>query len=307
MLGDSAAGETGYRSRRCRTAGFAYTSSLPVDLRAGIVELRRSRWAGGHVRDVDHGTSWWTRPSLRDEPLAYRNLVLMSDRRDLAAAKRRAEPNQREISPESRNFFAEFAPLSVYSEDIGGFAAEALLAVGLPPDLRARLVRAMWDEVRHSDLFLNLCEQVDVDVSGVDTAPVESLLSLLDTPTGPLDFAVLHAELEALALDLFQLIVAADPNTRIGDTFRTVAADEATHVALGFDVVEHLHDKGEQLDEEELVRVLDSALALSPLGNPDSLAPLSGQLGLPVGALVARLASRRDWRGARFRALLSAH
>ena len=247
--------------------------------------------------------SWWERPSLRGDPTAYRTVVRMAERRDQAAVRRRAESPDRVISPESREFFGAFAPLSVYSEDVGGFAAEALLSVGLPADLRARLVRAMWDEIRHSDL----CDALDVNVTQTDPSPVNKLLDLLDVPDTALQFAVLHTELEALALDFFHLVVAAEADSYIGDVYRTVAADEATHVALGFDAMAHLVDGGERLEPDILAHTLDCALTLSPLGNPGGLAALASTLDTSTRTLVKRLTARRDRRSARIRALLSQH
>lgn len=252
----------------------------------------------------EQSRSWWIRPELRADPAAYRELVSSAERRDGAARRRRISPAEGDVDARSREFFAGFAPLSVYTEDVGGFAAEALLSVGLPADLRARLVRAMWDEIRHSDLFFELCDTLDVDISRVDTSPVGALLEVLDGPAGPLEFAVMHTELEALALDFFQLAVAAQDGTPVGDVYRTVSADEATHVNLGMEIISHMASRGERIEADVLARTLDCAVSLSPLGHPGSLSPLAESLSLPVGVLVERLTTRRNRRGARMRALL---
>jgi hypothetical protein len=129
-------------------------------------------------------------------------------------------------------YVARLSSASVAAEDLGGRAAEALLSLHLEPRERAGLVRAMWDEVRHSALFGRLSTELNGTVPA-STPDGHPLLELLIGEAHPLTFLVLHVELEAIALDVFRVIAAHVQSERCAQLYRLVAQDEASHVRLG--------------------------------------------------------------------------
>lgn len=248
---------------------------------------------------------WWRRPDLRRPAAAYRQVVAGGQARD-RAARRRAPATDGAGTPEvMAHFFAGIAALSVHSEDVGGFAAEALLATGLPAELRAALIRAMWDEIRHSDMFLDLANDLGVDCDATDLAPIGRLLTTLDRATSPAEFAVVHTELEALALDVFRLVAQAVPGSRIRDTYAIVAIDEASHVRLGLDIVRHLGASGERIDADRIDELVLRAAEQTPQGDPGLLALLCRLLGLPLDPTSVALQQRRQRRREHFARLLA--
>lgn len=238
---------------------------------------------------------WWSRPALRADPAAYRRTVTGANARDGFALRERASASLLP-SVDLGDFFAQIAPLSIYSEDVGGYAAEALLAQGVPAPLRARLIRAMWDEIRHSDLFFELCTSFDVDLSTSDIAPVDYLVTVLDEAETSLEFALLHTELEAQALELFNLFGRCLPPSVARSTFRVVATDETTHVALGLEIVTHMHDKGLRIDPERCSQLFSAADSISVLKQPEALSPVASALGTSTSSLHQRLVQRQDLR-----------
>ena len=269
----------------------------------GVWDRRRSKghWpGGGGIRELGRQivqpapTRWWTAPGVQACAGVYGRLVETAKSRDRAAAG--ALRSQMVVSESSRDFFASVAPLSIYSEDVGGQAAEALLGIGLPAGLRGRVVRAMWDEVRHSDLFHQLSLDLEVSPTSGDKAPVALLMDTLEDAENALEFAIVHTELEALAQDVFMLCVRAESATRVGDVYQVIASDEATHVRLGFDIVRCIAARGMRVDRDRVRHLYSRASLLSPLGDPSMLTPLAERLSRSLASLTQDLTVRRDQR-----------
>lgn len=219
---------------------------------------------------------WWSRPNLASGSTGYRSVVGRASARD-AATGRISARGGRASSADLAKLFGGVARASIHTEDLGGFAAEALLSLGLPRDLRAGLVRAMWDEVRHSAAFENYAEAVGAPE--VNLVPVERLLDILDVGETDIEFAILHVELEALALDTFTVLKAALADTDIGRLYTVVAIDEASHVKLGAEIIDFLVGRGCTVDRARLSELLHAAAELSYVQHEAALVDLCGWIG----------------------------
>ena len=173
--------------------------------------------------------AWWTFPGKLDPNQTYRRLIDGARRRDRGTAQLLADRPDSSSSVQA-GYFGALARLSVHTEDIGGQAAEALLSLGLPPQLRAGVVRAMWDELRHAEIFLELADSLGAPAR--DLTPVEALIDTLQVPETELEFALVHTELEAAALDTFRLIAESLPESRVGLTYQAVSEGELVRDAL---------------------------------------------------------------------------
>lgn len=204
------------------------------------------------------------------------------------------------------DFLRLMTALSVRAEAIGGHAAEALLTIGLPYELRAGVVRAMWDEIRHAEAFLTLSQEFGTADLTELTGPAETLMATLRSAESPLEFAVLHTELEALALDTFEVLYNGLGATRLGALYRAVSIDEASHLALGWRIVEHLVAKGAVYDDKRVKDMLELATSQTVQGDVDSLRRLCDAVGadsVRVGPLLQR---KRRVRAERLHQLSSA-
>lgn len=132
---------------------------------------------------------------------------------------------------EIRRFFGPVLQLSAASEDLGGRTAERLLGGDLPRVLRARVVRAVWDEIRHSDVFERLTE--GTEFAGERESSV--LPHVVDAAESTLEVAIVHTELEALALNMFTLIARSTAARSLVSVYGAISKDEAAHVRLGGD------------------------------------------------------------------------
>lgn len=238
---------------------------------------------------------WWSRPSIEPYGRSMSDVVTRASHRD---ARTRDILDPRRPAPELQSeHMARLAYFSIYGEDVGGRAAEALLSVGLPPSLRASLVRAMWDEVRHAELFNTLSEHLDAPKD--DWSPVLGLLDILDSATTELEFAVIHTELEALALDTFRVITDWGGDSKIGRVYAVVANDEAAHVRLGRDIAQHLQVRGLSIERERLIEILDATPELSFASDDRAMQSLAASTAMPESRVRARLRGRMLKRHAR--------
>lgn len=242
-----------------------------------------------------HTGPWWRRPVIEPYTPTRSDVVARATQRD-ARALGPADPRGATQELQSE-YMAKLAHYSIYGEDIGGRAAEALLSIGLPADLRASLIRAMWDEIRHADLFHHLSQHLNA--SDDDWTPVLDLLDILDFAVNELEFAIIHTELEALALDAFRVITDWGGDSKIGRVYGTVATDEAAHVRLGRDITGHLQNKGLKIDRERLLKLLEATPRLSLASDDRAMRALAMSTSLSEEHVRKRLSERMNLRHAR--------
>lgn len=174
------------------------------------------------------------------------------------------------------------AHMGVRIEDVGGAAAEALLAADLPVALRGGLKRAIWDEVRHSELLERLDAMVE-DVPAPDQQlGVDVLYETLAVAATPIEFAVVHMLLEAQAGDLFRLVARTQHDNVLGRVYALVNADETWHVELGLAVVAHLAEVASDIDHAAIAAVSEVVFATAPQSNPSTLRFLCRHLGVDL-------------------------
>lgn len=242
--------------------------------------------------------SWqWSGCSLPPAHEPYEQVVQAAARRDAATSTLGGRHFAEGVPPpDQQSFFRRIAALSVYSEDIGGFAAEEILRLGLPGDLRARTVRAMWDEVRHSDIFHRLAVSLG-EPGPIDPLPQhEELLATFTLAETELEFALLHTELEGLALDVFRLVADALPDNLIGATYARVAIDEASHVRLGLDIVRWLSCSGQVCERARVEALLSAATSQAVIGRDEAIESLASVLRRTPHDVAATLHTRQARR-----------
>lgn len=231
---------------------------------------------------------WWMRPTIQPYDKSLTDVVSQAAQRDVRS-RSILDPTRPAADVRSEHM-ARLAYFSIYGEDVGGRAAEALLAVGLPPSLRASLVRAMWDEVRHAELFNQLSQHLESPRD--DWAPVLGLLDILDIATTELEFALVHTELEALALDTFRIITDWGGDSQIGRVYAVVANDEAAHVRLGREITRHLRGRGLSIERERLLEILQATPQLAFAGDDRAMESLAGSTDTTVSRVRDRLRGR---------------
>lgn len=179
---------------------------------------------------------------------------------------------------EMRRFFGPVLQLSAASEDLGGQTAERLLCGDLPRVLRARVVRAVWDEIRHSDVFDRLTE--GTEFAGERESSV--LPDVVDAAESTLEVAIVHTELEALALNMFTLIARSTAARSLGSVYGAISKDEAAHVRLGGEIISYLAGvNASRADVSRHLHLFDLAARTAPVNDGVGFRTFCELLGLP--------------------------
>ncbi len=237
------------------------------------------------------------------DPNAYHRLLSAAAIRDRKTAEALQVLDSSDTS-QPDPWIAGIIVSGIESEDIGGYASQSLLTLPVSASQRAALVRATWDEIRHSGLFTSMARSLDIEPTSFAEA-AHPLWEQLRSESDPMAFLVLHVELEALALDVFRMVAKALGASPIGHVFGVVAADEASHVRLGRELIKsqfQLTDSSttwrHALDNDMLRAVHHSARDLSPAASFVSTAKCARALGLSETGLFESLseAAERRWK-----------
>lgn len=267
------------------------TSRAARDARIRVADGPAVRLQGGRIG------SWWSRPRIEEYDGRIHRRLSLAARRDTATRLLLEEAPRPEVTP-AAEYFGAMAYWQIYGEDIGGRAAEALLAAGLPADLRAGLIRAMWDELRHSDMLYELTADLE---ERQPWGAVLGLSDILDEASDELEFAILHTELEALALDTFKIIKDWGGQSVFGRVYAAIASDEASHIGLGREIVEEFIRRGFRIGPARLERLLTLSAKLSTTGNETATGNVAFFIGQDYGKVDARLRASQAQRHDRLR------
>jgi hypothetical protein len=137
-------------------------------------------------------------------------------------------------------------------------------------------------------------------------APVLGLVDILDEASDELEFALLHTELEALALDTFKIIRQWGGSSAFGRVYAVIASDEAAHTSLGREIVDELMARGLRIEPHRLERLLKLSSRLSTTGNETATANVARFTGRDYADIDGELTSSMRRRHARLRRCLRA-
>ena len=223
-------------------------------------------------------SQWWVSQLPSTDASEYVRLVGAADRRDERARRVASENLAFQVTEAHVPDLLDILSVSIAAEDLGGIAVENLLRIDdLSRPMKARLVRAAWDEVRHAAIFEGLAESLEVAFDrqrseSTAVAAATKLSSQLAVPTTDIEFAFVHTILEALALEFFAIVARCGHSPKIKSSYRVVEADESTHVALGLDLLDYLSKDRPTISERRRVDLLEGCIELTPLAQPERMA-----------------------------------
>lgn len=189
--------------------------------------------------------------------------------------------------------FSEVAHLEAASVHTFADLRDRLRAFGAPPELLERLAGAEVDEVRHAEVMARLAKRF----GGTVTAPVVA-------PTGERSLFELAAEnmregcvreTYGALLASYQALCARDPEVR--EAMRVVAADEAAHAELSWDLAAFYRER--LSDDENAALAAIQREALGELVLAATVAPAEDVVvmaGMPDVGAAGRLLAELDAR-----------